>query len=198
MDTILSYRVTPIIPLTQSNGSVLAEYNALRSEITSRITIMYSILQFTIVALGAILTVGFAKDTNTSLILTYPYVAFFATLIYLSNIVVIHNLGMYIKEVIEPLMDQQYTHWEVRIQEHPRYGYRPYYIAAGLATFIGAPFLVLILFFKYVLHTTIPSLSAHPFFYLAIVSLIVTLILMLHSMFIINPTLRLKKGYRGL
>jgi hypothetical protein len=168
---------------------VVAEYKSLRSEINNRITIMYQIFSFTLVAYGAILTVAFSGSVdNRGLVLIYPYVACFAAIIYLSNISVIHNLGRYIRKVIEPLMDNQYEHWEERIQERSTYGYHFYYILAGFTTFIITPLLALIIYAR-----TTPQyehtfdLYVNPFFTLASIILFIILVLMLHNWYMVYP-----------
>ncbi len=87
------------------------EYKALRAEILKRTEILYQVYNFTLVALGVLLTVGFASQ-RPSLIFLFPILFLFAADASFSNVETIRNLGYYIKTKIEPQLNPGDNGWE--------------------------------------------------------------------------------------
>jgi hypothetical protein len=87
------------------------EYKALRAEILKRTEILYQIYNFTLVALGVLLAVGFTSQIP-SLIFLFPILFLFAADASFSNVETIRNLGYYIKTKIEPQLNPGDNGWE--------------------------------------------------------------------------------------
>src|SRR5258708_23511739 len=87
------------------------EYKALRAEILKRNEILYQVYNFTLVALGVLLTVGFASQ-RPSLIFLFPILFLFAADASFSNVETIRNFGYYIKTKIEPQLNPGDNGWE--------------------------------------------------------------------------------------
>src|SRR5258708_26546884 len=90
---------------------ITTEYKALRAEILKRTEILYQVYNFTLVALGVLLTVGFASQ-RPSLIFLFPILFLFAADASFSNVETIRNLGYYIKTKIEPQLNPGDNGWE--------------------------------------------------------------------------------------
>src|SRR5258708_26520267 len=87
------------------------EYKALRAEILKRTEILYQVYNFTLVALGVLLTVGFASQ-RSSLIFLFPILFLFAADASFSNVETFRNLGYYIKTKIEPQLNPGDNGWQ--------------------------------------------------------------------------------------
>lgn len=87
------------------------EYIALRAEMLKRIELQHQIFNFTLVALGVILTAGFASQIP-SVILLFPIIILFTASASFSNVDTIRRLGYYIKTQLEPHLRTSATGWE--------------------------------------------------------------------------------------
>jgi hypothetical protein len=95
------HAASPIQPLTREvDSQLLAVYNALRNEILQRIQIQHQLFAVAVIALGAILTVGFQSNKVTP-ILSYPLLAMFLASAWAHNDRLIRLAGLYIKNYVE-------------------------------------------------------------------------------------------------
>ncbi len=91
---------------------LLAEYKELRGEILKRSEMQHQLISITLVALGALTTVGL-KDSPSAL-LAYPMLALFLAATWSYNDIQIAQLGIYIKYRIEDRLIGQDLGWEHR------------------------------------------------------------------------------------
>jgi hypothetical protein len=77
---------------------ILAEYNALRTEMLHRIDMRQTLLTFTLVGAGSLLTIGLQ---NPAILLIYPILAMFLELVWVQHDIRIGQIGEYIRQNIE-------------------------------------------------------------------------------------------------
>ena len=99
------------IPESQLDG-LLAEYNALRSEILKRIELRNSIMFGTLTFAGVLLGFGL---TTPSLALIYAIISMFLAAAWVQSDVIISNIGHYIREKLET--PQTGLRWETQRQK---------------------------------------------------------------------------------
>lgn len=87
---------------------IVAEYNSLTTELNSRQSIRYQMIQFAVVALGALLTVSSVGIQNhlDFLIFAYPALVLVFSIIYVSNSLEGRRIKAYIKTKIEVYMSK--------------------------------------------------------------------------------------------
>jgi hypothetical protein len=117
------------------------EYKALRAEILKRTEILYQVYNFTLLALGVLLTVGFTSQ-RPSLIFLFPILFLFAADASFSNVETIRNLGYYIKTKIEPQLNPGDNGWENflllrRSEIFYRWGHFGFFAGVGLLIVVG-------------------------------------------------------------
>lgn len=94
----------------QTVDIVLAEYNALRTELLQRVATRYQIMGLAFSAFSAILAVqafGAGSAAGLYLVLLYPLLAFFLLNVYLSNSRHMHTIENYIKTNIEACIKEE-------------------------------------------------------------------------------------------
>jgi hypothetical protein len=94
-------------------AGILAEYNALRSEILKRIELRNSILFGTLTFAGVLLGFGIATPT---LALMYVIISTFLAAAWVQNVIVVIELGRYIRDKLENAQTGLY--WETHRQEN--------------------------------------------------------------------------------
>ncbi|MFZ5857514.1 MAG: hypothetical protein ACOYZ6_11840 [Chloroflexota bacterium] len=99
------------IPESQLDG-LLAEYNALRSEILKRIELRNSIMFGTLTFAGVLLGFGL---TTPSLALIYVIISMFLAAAWVQSDVIVSNIGHYIREKLET--PQTGLRWETQRQK---------------------------------------------------------------------------------
>ena len=117
------------------------EYKALRAEILKRTEILYQVYNFTLLALGVLLAVGFTSQ-RPSLIFLFPILFLFAADTSFSNVEAIRNLGYYIKTKIEPQLNPGDNGWENflllrRSEIFYRWGHFGFFAGLGLLIVVG-------------------------------------------------------------
>lgn len=98
---------------------VVAEYNALMTELNNRQNIRYQMVQLSLAALGALLTVSSAgiQSHLDSLILVYPVLVLPLSIIFIVNSIEASRIKDYIKKSIEvqmPKIDGKPSGWQHR------------------------------------------------------------------------------------
>lgn len=88
---------------TAKRQETLEEYKSLREETLHRIEVRYQIINLTLIATGALLTIGAADKGPRSALLVYPILSLFLATGYSYNYVMIVEIGKYIREQIEGL-----------------------------------------------------------------------------------------------
>ena len=124
---------------------LIAQYQGLQQEVASRTNAILQINAFTLLAFGTILTVAYSEHGRKDLMLLYPFVAFFASIIYIINKFVIYDIGHYIRlnmeeKILMPVEGSKW--WETWIIS----GLRKYKSArpiAALFFFIGTQIIAL-------------------------------------------------------
>lgn len=91
-------------------GFLLTEYNALRDEILKRTDIQHQLISITLVAFGALISLGL-QNSPTAL-LAYPLLALFLTVVWSYNDIRIRQLGIYIRDRIESRLAGVGEGWE--------------------------------------------------------------------------------------
>jgi hypothetical protein len=89
---------------------LLAEYRELRGEILKRSEMQHQLTSITLVALGALTTVGL-RDSPSAL-LAYPMLALFLSAVWVYNDIQIAQLGIYIRRRIEDQLIGGGLGWE--------------------------------------------------------------------------------------
>ena len=117
------------------------EYKALRAEILKRTEILYQVYNFTLLALGVLLAVGFTSQ-RPSLIFLFPILFLFAADTSFSNVETIRNLEYYIKTKIEPQLNPGDNGWENflllrRAEIFYRWGHFGFFAGVGLLIVVG-------------------------------------------------------------
>ena len=79
----------------------LAEYAALRDEITKRISFQHQIIAITLIAAGTFLSIGYQKNVSSLIILFFPVICLFLAVGWAQNNIRIKQLGDYIRTTIE-------------------------------------------------------------------------------------------------
>ncbi len=82
--------------------NLLAEYDALRNEITTRLKIQTEMLAFMIGALAVLFGVGFSYNRVNEILVIIPFLTLSAGFHYAWVISMVHAMGQYIREEIEP------------------------------------------------------------------------------------------------
>jgi hypothetical protein len=167
---------------------LLAEYSALRTEILKWMEIQSQVITLAIIALGTILTVGLQSQVkNGSLMLTYPPLAMFLSIVWFHTDYRIRQTGMYIKVQIESQVGANNLNWEHYMDSYRHSGKDKLYSLTSKAIFVGTEFLAIIVgvsttpfkatFLAVLLRESPPSLTSvsNVLLGLAILSLLVTL-----------------------
>ncbi len=84
----------------------LEEYNSLREETLKRVELRYQIINLTLVATGALLTIGAAEKGPRSALIVYPILSLFLAAGYSYNHIMIVEMGKYIRERLEGLDEE--------------------------------------------------------------------------------------------
>ena len=92
------------------SGFLLAEYNALRDEILRRTDIQHQLISITLVAFGALVSVGL--QVSQTALLAYPLLALFLSVVWSYNDIRIRQLGFYIRDRIENRLAGGGEGWE--------------------------------------------------------------------------------------
>src|SRR5437764_9499704 len=131
-------------------------YNNLRQEILKRIEIEHQIISLTLVALGAVLTVG-VTNTNATLLLAYPILVMFLAAAWCDNHLRTGEISAYIKEEIAPKIGNNIIGWELaqkRFYSFP-YGLRHSILSVlgKRGMFFGSQIIVIVLALTKLTHT---------------------------------------------
>jgi hypothetical protein len=164
---------------------VLAEYNALRSEILKHMDIQNQLGTFNIIVFGTIAGIGF-QNKIALLMLLYPTLAMFLSIGWSHADYRAREIGLYIKKHIESAVGTNNIGWEHYLAANPRAVY--YWATRGtfittelLAIIIGisiAPFNSTFLAVLVGQSITNPNLAVNAFIVIAIVSLFITIFLL--------------------
>ena len=102
---------------------LLAEYNALRSEIVKRMDVENQLATFTVIVFGTILGIGLQNKTTSALILLYPTLATFFAVGWSHSDYMTLLIGTYIKERMEATEGADKMGWEHYLAKNrvPRY-----------------------------------------------------------------------------
>lgn len=114
----------------QSEGPI-AEYTALRSEITTRINLQHQVIALHLTAVSVVSSVALSGSDRWSILLVIPFVAYASSEILASLFRTIEGIGKYIDEVLSPRvaggfgweswLTQNRPHSEARRITHPYY-----------------------------------------------------------------------------
>jgi hypothetical protein len=124
---------------------LLAEFQGLRSEILKRTEIQHQLISITLVALGALISVGL--ELSATALLAYPMLAVFLAAAWSSNDIQIAQLGAYIRDDIEKRLLDDGLGWEHHISSEgisKLIGYRALLATRGL--FLGSEVLAVVLY----------------------------------------------------
>jgi hypothetical protein len=94
----------------QTTDFLLAEYHALRDEILKRTDIQHQLNSITLVAFGALASVGL--QVSQTALLAYPLLALFLSVVWSYNDLRIRQLGIYIRDRIENRLADMGEGWE--------------------------------------------------------------------------------------
>lgn len=131
--------------------AILAEYNSLRTEISSRHRMRNQILIFTITVLGLVLSLPLANDGFHKMALYYPVLAAFLAASWSQHDLRIGQIGEHIALEIEPRVPE--LTWERslrkdRVTTPPRSFFRPVVRISefyALGIFVGSQLLAIVL-----------------------------------------------------
>lgn len=110
--------MAPIPPDLDLTQLIVAEYNNLRSEIVQLIRLQFQVTTATMVAFGAILSVGF-QARNAAVILIYPLLSLLLGIVWLFKAHMITRIAAYIRVGIEDRVGHQNLGWEHFVQDTP-------------------------------------------------------------------------------
>jgi hypothetical protein len=99
-------------------GFRLAEYSQLRAEILKRTDLQHQLTALAFVAMGTLVTVGLSQDSMIP-ILVYPILTVFLAAAWAQNGIRIVQLGMYIRDRIDPAFLGESEGWEDRLAAIP-------------------------------------------------------------------------------
>jgi hypothetical protein len=88
----------------------LAEFNALRTEITGRSTAQHGLLNLSLVATAAIGTVAFADPSRRPVLLVLPILTCIFGLLYFDHGVAIAIIGRYVRKELAPAL-REHSEW---------------------------------------------------------------------------------------
>jgi len=80
---------------------ILAEYNALRTDVMQRMEIRHQMVSLALITAGTLFTFGLQKDAPTSILFVYPILACFITGIWAHNVIFTKKIVFYIRDNIE-------------------------------------------------------------------------------------------------
>lgn len=100
-------------PTTDAVQFLLNEHQELRNEILKRTEIQHQLISITLVAFGALISVGLQGSATA--LLAYPILALFLSAAWSSNDIQIAQLGAYIRDQIEEKLLDPGMGWEHRI-----------------------------------------------------------------------------------
>lgn len=101
-------------PKRTATPLVVAEYKALREEIVKRIELEHAVLNLTLVATGALFSVGLQAAVPTSVLLIYPMLALFLAAEWMHHHVRDRQMGAYIAELENEIPELKWEHWRYR------------------------------------------------------------------------------------
>ncbi len=130
-------------PSDKVHAEILAEYSALRAEITQRLDMRQQILTFTLIIAGTMLSLGTQKDMTPAVLLIYPVLALFLARSWMQHDVRIAEMAKFLEEKIEPRCKG--LHWESYIHSRHRGSrFRPVEVTAT-GIFLATQILTVIL-----------------------------------------------------
>ncbi len=124
------------------SASVIAEYNALRSEILTRITLQQQVFALHLTASGAILSLALARPSNAPVLLVVPYLSYLLCGSFASLHFVILELAAYIEGVLSPKLGGSLS-WETWLRRRPRLYEEPILVDPIYVAFPGTAGLAL-------------------------------------------------------
>jgi hypothetical protein len=101
----------------------IAMYNSLRGEIHTHINVQYTVLSFTLVVIGTILTFVAHGQIGPEALMTYPLLALFPALVWTSNQIAIVRIAVFLREQFEQLLPRE-LRWEGMLCAYRQRGYR--------------------------------------------------------------------------
>lgn len=154
-------------------------YNNLREEIVKRIEIEHQVISISLVALGAILTIGLT-NTNVTFLLLYPILVMFLASTWCDNNLRIGEISAYIKEEIAPKVGTNIIGWELaqkKFYSYP-YGFRHSILTVlgKRGVFLGSQLAVIVLAITKIPH---PDTTQCVFFSIAILVTLITAVILL-------------------
>ena len=99
----------------RTDSAILAEYNALRTEMMKRIELRYQFINFTLIIAGAFLAAG-TQGVSTTVLLFFPIFVFFLASGWAHNGIAVSEKERYIREQIETKIVG--LKWETYTKEH--------------------------------------------------------------------------------
>ncbi len=100
------------------SAATIAEYNALRSEILTRITLQQQVFALHLTASGAILSLALARPSNAPVLLVVPFLSYLLCGSFASLHFVILELAAYIEAVLSPKLGGL-LNWETWLRKRP-------------------------------------------------------------------------------
>jgi hypothetical protein len=97
---------------------LLAEFAALRAEISQRSSLQWNIFAFQLTAAGVVFSFALSNSSHTGFLLILPVVSYALAGRYVSQSLSIQTIGSYIREVLEVRAKGE-LHWETWIKTHP-------------------------------------------------------------------------------
>lgn len=154
---------------------LLAEYNALRDEIIKRMDVENQLTAFTIIVFGTIMGIGFQNKT-TSLILLFPALALFLSIGWSHSDARTMQIGAYISEHIESAVGTENIGWE----HHMAANRHSMYYWANKGIFLITEVIAIFVAMLIGQSTKTIDLTVYALLVIAIVSFLLTLIVVLH------------------
>jgi hypothetical protein len=144
--------------LARRTTIVLAEFSALRSEVATRISLLYSLLLGYFTVVGVILGITFSRPSNKAMFLLIPIVTGFIGILVIDMYINLDTLGGYIYRVIRPQLqiksvskveDMSVFDWERWAAKHQFTGLAAFPQLALVLEFFAVPLAILTYAFVY-------------------------------------------------
>ncbi len=91
--------------------TIMAEFTALRAEIVNRSNIQWNVFALQLTASGVVFSFALSNSSHIAILLIIPWITYALTGRYVSQGTGVHELGKYIREVLEVKMNGE-LHWE--------------------------------------------------------------------------------------